>query len=110
VKLSIIVPVYNEEQTIAHILAKLIEIKLPCEREIIVINDGSTDGTFVEIEKHIQKKNSKIIRVIHHEKNEGKGTAVKSGMKAAKGDYILIQDADFEYNPEEIFSLLIPIK
>lgn len=105
-KLSIIVPVYNEEDTIKVVLTKLSSLKLPCKREIIVVNDGSTDKTGKMVADF---KLGKDFRLLPHEHNQGKGEAIKTGIKAAKGDYILIQDADLEYNPEEISKLIKPI-
>ncbi len=106
-KLSIIIPVYNEEKTISTVLDKVSRVKLPCRKEIIVVDDGSTDGTGNRIKNYeLRIKNLKIIT---HKKNRGKGTAVRTGIKAASGDYILIQDADLEYNPDEIPQLLKPI-
>ena len=103
-KLSIIVPVYNEEKTILQILERLKKADIPVAHEIIVVNDGSTDSTASKIKGQGSK-----IKVITHTKNQGKGAAVKTGIKAAKGDYIIIQDADLEYNPNQIKNLLKPI-
>jgi len=106
-KLSIIIPVYNEEKTIGKVIDKLLRVKLPCRKEIIIVDDGSTDGT-KEITKN-QKLRTKNIKIIMHKHNQGKGAAIQSGIKKATGDYILIQDADLEYNPSEIPKLLAPI-
>lgn len=110
-KLSIIIPVYNEEKTIAEVIKKLIFVKLPIEKEIIIVDDGSFDVTASEIKNLKSSRGHPIknLKVITHKKNLGKGAAVRSGIKAATGDYILIQDADLEYNPEEIPKLLSPI-
>ncbi|OGG20688.1 hypothetical protein A3D03_00060 [Candidatus Gottesmanbacteria bacterium RIFCSPHIGHO2_02_FULL_40_13] len=109
-KLSIIIPVYNEEKTIHQVLISVASLKLPCTKEIIVVDDGSTDNT----RKHItnsreQNEKLKNIKVITHKKNLGKGTAIRTGIKRATGDYILIQDADLEYNSQEIPKLLSPV-
>jgi dolichol-phosphate mannosyltransferase len=102
-KLSIIIPVYNEEKTIAKLVNKVIEVKIPgVTKEIIVIDDGSTDKTVVNIPK-------KGIKFIEHTKNQGKGAAVKTGIDHATGDYVIIQDADLEYNPEQIKLLTQPV-
>lgn len=101
-KLSIIIPVYNEEKTIDTVIKKIIKLQLPCRKEIIIVNDGSTDGT-AKILKSISNKN---ITILHHDYNLGKGAAIRSGIKQATGDYILIQDADLEYDPQEIEKLL----
>jgi glycosyltransferase involved in cell wall biosynthesis len=107
-KLSIIIPVYNEEKTISKVIDKLLKVKLPCRKEIIIVDDGSTDGT-KEITKN-QKLRTKNIKIIMHKHNQGKGAAIQSGIKKATGDYILIQDADLEYNPQEIHKLLNALK
>jgi dolichol-phosphate mannosyltransferase len=105
-KLSIIVPVYNEEKTIEEILDRLVQEKMPgVEKEIIVVDDGSKDKTR---EKLLRIKN-KNIKIIFHEKNQGKGGAVKTGIKNATGEYIIIQDADLEYHPRQINNLVKPI-
>lgn len=102
-KLSIIVPVFNEENTILQILEKLQKADIPVAHEIIIVDDGSTDTTREKLKK------IKDAKIILHKKNQGKGAAVKTGIESAKGDYILIQDADLEYNPNQIKSLLKPI-
>lgn len=101
-KLSIIVPVYNEEKTIDEVIKKLKDVKLPIEKEIIVVDDASTDTTTRNI-------NSKDVKLIKHKVNQGKGAALRTGIKEASGDYIIIQDADLEYNPEEINKVLKPV-
>lgn len=109
-KLSIIIPVYNEEQTISTILEKVTTVNLPCEKEIIIINDASTDNTDNNIKKWINKRKQKIrIKAINHTRNRGKGAAIQNGIKVASGDYTLIQDADLEYDPYEIIKLLQPV-
>ena len=109
--LSIIIPAFNEEKTINYILKKVYKINLKnIEKEIIVINDGSTDDTEKIIREYIINiKDNEKIRLISHKKNQGKGNAIKTGIKMAKGDYILIQDADLEYDPEQYEKLLTPI-
>jgi dolichol-phosphate mannosyltransferase len=97
-KLSIIIPVFNEKKTILQVVDKVMKAKIPdFEKEIVIVDDGSTDGTIDEL-----KKINGDVKIIYHEKNQGKGAAVKTGIKNAKGDYIIIQDADLEYNPEQI--------
>lgn len=103
-KLSVIIPVYNEVESIETILKRVQDTKLA--REILVIDDGSKDGTRDILKKLDGKKG---VRVILHEKNQGKGAAVRTGMSAAKGDVLLIQDADLEYDPRDYPELIKPI-
>lgn len=111
-KLSIIIPVYNEEKTILEILKRLINIRIPSvEKEVIVVDDGSSDRTVANIKYHPSADglNIKNIKLIKHYTNRGKGSAVRTGIKNATGDYILIQDADLEYNPKDIPRLIAPV-
>ena len=104
-KLSIIVPVYNEEQTIREILAKINAVQLSIDKEIIIVDDFSTDSTR-EILRKIKDRN---VKILYHKKNGGKGSAIRTGLQYITGDIIIIQDADLEYNPEEYSRLLQPI-
>ncbi|MBI3153277.1 MAG: glycosyltransferase family 2 protein [Chloroflexi bacterium] len=104
-KLSIIIPVYNEVESIETILKRVHDTKLT--HEIIVVDDGSKDGTRDLLKKLDGKKG---VRVILHEQNQGKGAAVRTGMSAAVGDILLIQDADLEYDPRDYPELLKPIQ
>jgi glycosyltransferase involved in cell wall biosynthesis len=106
--LSIIIPAYNEEKTIEKILKKVLEVKLPLEKEIIVVNDGSTDRTKEIVEKFIENHPNESI-VLINKKNEGKGSALKIGIKYSTGDIIIIQDADLEYDPNDYPNLIKPI-
>ena len=102
-KLSILIPVYNEEKTILNILERINECKIDnFDFETIIINDGSDDNTF-----NIIKDNGDLYdKVINLDKNKGKGFAVKSGLKIATGDYVIFQDADLEYDPKDFINLL----
>lgn len=109
-RLTIIVPVFNEEKTIAKLLKRVTEVALPgVEKEIIVVDDGSTDATASEIRSAKLADETRNFKIFRHSKNLGKGTAIKTGIKKATGDYMLIQDADLEYNPKDIPRLLTPI-
>ena len=103
VSLSVIVPVYNEEQTVAHILQRL--VKQPLVKEVILVDDGSWDKSA----KQIKKVNSKKIKYFKKE-NGGKGSAIRFGLEKVTKDYAMIQDADLEYDPDDIPGLLEPIQ
>lgn len=104
-KLSIIIPVYNEKNTIEEVIRRVDIIDLgEIEKEIILINDGSDDGTEKILEKYIDK-----YKIIFLKKNFGKGYAIRKGFEIASGDILLIQDADLEYNPNDYPKLLKPI-
>ena len=100
-KLSIIIPVYNEKHSIQKLLNKIYKLK-NLHKEIIVVNDGSTDGTKVILKKN--KKN--FTHLINHKKNLGKGAAIQTAQKLIKGEIVLIQDGDLEYEPSDYFRLL----
>jgi glycosyltransferase involved in cell wall biosynthesis len=102
--LSVIVPVYNEERTISEILERVRAVPIP--KEIIVVDDYSTDGTRAQLELEAEKPDT---RVILHEINKGKGGAVKTGLENVTGDIVIIQDADLEYDPRDYHVLLRPI-
>jgi glycosyltransferase involved in cell wall biosynthesis len=104
-KLSIIIPVYNEVKTIQEIIQRVQATGLV--DEILVIDDGSVDGSRELLENYSKEGN---VKVIFHDHNQGKGKAVRTGIQNASGDLILIQDADLEYNPREYPSLLKPIQ
>ena len=110
-KLSIIMPAYNEETTIHLILNEVKKVKLTgnIEKEIIIVNDFSTDNTEKAIQKYIDTNTDMNIQYFAHEKNQGKGAALHTGISKATGEYLVIQDADLEYDPQEYNQLLKPI-
>lgn len=106
--LSIIVPFYNEEKTIGTIVKRLINLHIPfIQTEIILVDDASTDGSKAIVDKLIS--GSMQSSRVSHEHNQGKGAAVRTGLTYATGDYVLIQDADLEYNPKYIPLLVSPV-
>jgi glycosyltransferase involved in cell wall biosynthesis len=103
VKLTVVIPVYNEKKTIRTIVERVQAV--PIEKEIILVDDDSTDGT----RDILQQLESEGIKVLYHEKNMGKGAALRTGFHHAAGDFVIVQDADLEYDPQEYPKLLEPI-
>jgi dolichol-phosphate mannosyltransferase len=103
-RLSVIVPVYNEEKTISAMLAKLAEV--PLDMEIIVVDDASTDHTWEILQELRQQAPFNAFRYVRHENNQGKGVGLRTGFGLVTGDLVTIQDADMEYDPQDLPSLL----
>src|SRR4030042_2840483 len=104
-KISIVIPVYNEEKTLEKIISAVENADiLGLEKEMILVDDGSKDGS-----KDILKKYENRHKILHHQKNQGKGAGLKTGFQNATGDIIIIQDADLEYDPDEYINMIKPI-
>lgn len=109
-KLSIIIPSYNEEKTIIALLDKVIRVCLinDMQKELIIIDDGSKDATSQIVTEYMQNHPHETIKLISHNINQGKGMAIRTGIENVTGDFIIIQDADLEYEPED-YNLLLPV-
>jgi len=105
-KLSVVIPVYNEINTLEEILKKVKDVKI--SKEIILVDDGSTDGSR-ELLKSLQKRDTSLT-VVFQRKNQGKGAALRAGFKKACGDYVIVQDADLEYDPKDYLKLIEELK
>jgi glycosyltransferase involved in cell wall biosynthesis len=103
--LSVIVPVFNERATVAEVIRRIRAVDVPVDVEVIVVDDGSSDGT----DKVLTALGDSTVRVLTHPVNKGKGAAIRTGMAAARGDLLLVQDADLEYDPQDWPRLLEPI-
>ena len=110
-KLSVIIPAYNEEKTISAILDRVREVQLTddMEKELIIVDDHSSDGTAAFIQAYSEKHPDGGIRFFRHDRNSGKGAALRTGIEHATGDFVVIQDADLEYDPNEYNLLLQPL-
>ncbi|MEW2143903.1 glycosyltransferase family 2 protein [Micromonospora vinacea] len=104
-QLSILMPVYNEAERVAEALKQALAVPYPCEIEIVVVDDGSTDET-AEI---LARTDDPRLRVVTHPRNAGKGAAIKTAVDSARGEYMVILDADLEYDPQDIPKLLAPV-
>jgi glycosyltransferase involved in cell wall biosynthesis len=110
VKLSVIVPVYNEVATVAQIIEQVLKVELgDVEKEVIVVNDGSTDGTGAVLDSLVAHRPNPL-KIVHHERNRGKGAAVRTALEHVTGDVVITQDADLEYDPQEYPALLAPFE
>ena len=106
-KLSVLMPSFNEKDTLLELLQKVRSV--PVDMEIILIDDASTDGTRQLIQKKVEGRHENL-KVIYHEKNLGKGSAIRSGLKHASGEVVIIQDADLEYDPQDYLKILKPFE
>ena len=108
--LSVIIPAYNEGKTIHRILERVIAVDLHgIKKEIIIVNDCSKDNTLEAVQNFISSHNYTNLRLVSHEVNKGKGAAIRTGIQSATGNWVIVQDADLEYDPQEFYILLAPI-
>jgi glycosyltransferase involved in cell wall biosynthesis len=105
VKLSILMPVYNEEDRVADAVKQALAVEYPCPTELVIVNDGSRDGTAAVLDRIDDSR----VRVVQHPTNRGKGAAIQTAADNAAGEYMVILDADLEYDPEDIPKLLEPV-
>jgi dolichol-phosphate hexosyltransferase len=105
VKLSIVMPVYNEERRVAESVKQVLDVDFGCDVELVVVDDGSVDATAGILDSFDDRR----MRVIRHSRNRGKGAAVRTGAVEARGEYVVIFDADLEYDPRDILRLLEPV-
>jgi glycosyltransferase involved in cell wall biosynthesis len=106
--LSIVIPVYNEVATIQSVIEKVMAVPIPLQRELVIVDDFSRDGTRELLQKLVPPAGA-TMKVLMHEKNKGKGAAIRTGMEQVTGDLVLVQDADLEYDPQDYPHLLEPI-
>jgi glycosyltransferase involved in cell wall biosynthesis len=104
-KLSVIVPVFDERNTVVEIVRRMRAVDIPLEREFVLVDDGSTDGT----REVLRQLADSTVRVVYHDRNRGKGAAIRTGLEQITGDLVLVQDADLEYDPEDWPKLLAPV-
>ena len=104
-KLSVIVPVYDERNTVVEVVRRMRAVDIPLEREFVLVDDGSTDGT----REVLRQLADSTVRVVYHDRNRGKGAAIRTGLAQVTGDLVLVQDADLEYDPEDWPKLLAPV-
>src|SRR3954451_800599 len=105
-KLSILVPVFNEAPPINLVVKRVLDVAYPCDLEVVIVDDGSSDGTG---DKLVAVADDPRVTLVTHEVNRGKGAAIRTATGAASGEYMVICDADLEYSPEEIPGLLAPV-
>ena len=106
-KLSVVVPVYNEERTLEEIVGRV--LATPHEKEVLLVDDGSSDGSRAIIARLVEAHHG-VVRSFLHERNSGKGAALQTGFAAVEGDYVVVQDADLEYDPQDYGALLAPLQ
>ncbi|MFH0963853.1 MAG: glycosyltransferase family 2 protein [Planctomycetota bacterium] len=107
-KLSVVMPVYNERNTVEEIVRRVLRAPVECEKHLIIVDDASTDGTR-EILERIGREESETVKVFRLDRNQGKGAALREGFKHVTGDVVIIQDADLEYDPAEYPAMIAPI-
>ncbi len=108
-KLSIVIPVFNEESTVAELVRRVVEQTSEGDAELILVDDGSTDGTREVYDAIRSEHPERALKILLHERNKGKGAALRTGFEAVTGDLVIIQDADLEYDPRDYPRLIAPI-
>lgn len=108
-RLSVVIPVFNEKDTLAQCVRRVLAVQLPLAKELILIDDASDDGSDKVIEDICRQHSSAPIRVLTHKRNQGKGASLRDGFAVVTGDIVIVQDADLEYNPDDYPALLKPI-
>jgi len=108
-RLSVVIPVYNEKETLAECVDQVMSVDVGMEKELVLVNDASTDGSEKVIEEICRRYDSAPIVVVKHETNQGKGASLRDGFAQVTGDFVLIQDADLEYDPNDYPRLLKPL-
>lgn len=108
-KLSIVMPIYNEKDTLAECVGRVLSVELPLKKELILVDDASTDGSEKVIGELCRRHSDADIKVITHQENQGKGAALRAGFAQVNGDVVVVQDADLEYDPNDYHRLLGPI-
>lgn len=108
-KLSIIIPTFNEERTIETVVRRLLAVRFPVDTELILVDDHSTDRTFAIAQRLSRTVGARAVTILRNRVNKGKGACIRQGLKHASGDWVTIQDADLEYDPDDLPALLEPL-
>src|SRR5277367_1022135 len=107
--LSVLIPLFNEEELVATLLDRALKAPLTINRELVVVDDASSDGSAEVVQEYMREHPEAPIRLVRHEQNQGKGAAIRTALEHARGELSIIQDADLEYDPREYPKLIDPI-